>query len=210
MTFHSQIGQDEWVNTILKDKNTGYFIELGACDGVNISNTLYFENKGWDGLCIEPNDILFKQLMSNRKCSKSNCLVSGVKGLVVDFSMCGCLSGIIDDNTGPFTRKNNSVRKTTSTLEDVLDFHKAPHIIDYLSLDVEGHEYDILKTFPFDKYSFRCITVEHNEPHVGPAMQMQIRNFLENVGFTFIKGNDDVNGWGHGPIDDFYVNEDLI
>ena len=43
MTYFSQIGQDEWVNSILKNKKNGYFIELGACDGLYLSNTLYFE-----------------------------------------------------------------------------------------------------------------------------------------------------------------------
>jgi hypothetical protein len=82
-------------------------------------------------------------------------------------------------------------------------------VIDYLSLDVEGQEYNILRTFPFDKYKFRCITVEHNAPHIGPKQQMLIRDLLENNGYKFVKGNDDVNNWGHGPIDDFYIYSNL-
>jgi hypothetical protein len=60
----------------------------------------------------------------------------------------------------------------------------------YLSLDVEGSEYDILKTFDFDNYKFRCITVEHNEPHVGPEIQMKIRGVLESNGYKYVSGND--------------------
>jgi hypothetical protein len=100
--------------------------------------------------------------------------------------------------------------KTTNTLDNVLDSFHAPSIIDYLSLDVEGQEYEILSTFPFEKYSFRCMTVEHNAPHQGPDMQMKIRRLLESKGYRFVKGNDDVQRWGHGPIDDFYVHPEHI
>jgi hypothetical protein len=74
---------------------------------------------------------------------------------------------------------------------------------------VEGHEYEILQTFPFDEYTIECITVEHNEPHVGSDMRMKIRKILEANGYSFIKGNDDVCGWKHGPIDDFYVHSSI-
>lgn len=211
MNYNSQIEQDKWVHSVLGNKRNGYFIELGACDGLVYSNSLFFERElNWDGICIEPNDIYFEQLKKNRKCNVSNDLASEKEGNVVKFSMCGSVSGIIDENIGPFTKKDNYISKTTTTLNKVLDNFNAPKIIDYLSLDVEGQEYNILKTFPFDKYKFRCITVEHNEPHVGPTQQMMIRELLEKNGYKFIKGNDDVNNWGHGPIDDFYIYPELV
>lgn len=107
---------------------------------------------------------------------------------------------------GPWTRTSNVTIKTTNTLGNILDRYGAPSVIDYLSLDVEGQEYEILRTFPFDKYAFRCMTVEHNAPHQGDAMQKKIRDVLERNGYIFVKGNDDVRRWGHGPIDDFYIH----
>ena len=107
-------------------------------------------------------------------------------------------------------QKKHFVKKVTKTLAEILDNINAPEIIDYLSLDVEGHEYSILSTFPFDKYKFRCMTVEHNEPHQGPTQQMLIREILEKNGYKYVKGNDDVHNWGHGPIDDFYINTNLV
>lgn len=211
MTYHSQIGQDAWVQSVLGDKRDGYFVELGACDGVKLSNTLFFEKeRGWTGICIEPNDTYFNQLKHNRACHKSNDLISSVGDIVVDFAICAAASGIADENAGPFTNKTHTVKKVTSTLSRTLDTFNAPPIIDYLSLDVEGHEYSILSTFPFDRYKFRCITVEHNAPHVGPQQQNMIRELLEKNGYIFVKGNDDVCNWGHGPIDDFYVYPSLI
>lgn len=210
MYYHSQIGQDKWVHSIIGNKQNGYFIELGACDGLYLSNTLFFERElGWNGICIEPNSVYFKELEKNRKCNISNDLISSVSGNEVDFSICGAASGIADENIGPFTSKNYIIKKVTTTLAEVLDGINAPNVIDYLSLDVEGHEYSILSTFPFSKYKFRCITVEHNEPHVGQKQQMLIREILEHNGYKYVKGNDDIHNWGHGPIDDFYINSDF-
>ena len=207
MSYNSQIGQDKWVHSILGDKKDGYFIELGACDGLYLSNTLFFErNLNWNGICIEPNDNYIKDLSINRKCNISNELVYSCEGEKVKFALSDAASGIMDENIGPFTRKDRHVLKTTTTLGNILDKFNAPNIIDYLSLDVEGQEYNILSTFPFDKYNFRCITVEHNAPHIGPKQQMLIRELLEKNNYRFVKGNDDVNNWGHGPIDDFYIN----
>lgn len=213
MSYHSQIAQDKWVHSVLGDKSDGFFIELGACDGLMCSNTLFFERTlGWNGICIEPNDNYFKELVNNRKCIVNNSLVYSEEGVEFDFSQCHMTGGIIDENIGPFTSaaKEYLVKKVTTTLSNVLDSSNAPAIIDYLSLDVEGQEYNILRTFPFDKYKFRCITVEHNEPHIGNEHQMLIRALLEKNGYTFVKGNDDVQNWGHGPIDDFYVHSSLV
>ncbi len=205
--YNSQVGQDAWVESVLGAKRDGFFVELGACDGLYYSNTLYFERKyGWKGLCIEPNDMYFEKLVANRNCHCSNKLVYSEEGVEVDFSQCDALSGIvINGESGPFTSKTNIVKKNTTTLAKVLDSVSAPEVIDYLSLDVEGQEYSILSTFPFDKYKFRCMTVEHNAPHIGINNQMKIRGLLEANGYNYVKGNDDVLNWGCGPIDDFYV-----
>jgi FkbM family methyltransferase len=211
MDYYSQIGQDKWVHSVLGNKRNGFFIELGACDGLYLSNTLFFERTlGWNGICIEPNNVYFQELEKNRKCNISNDLISSESNKTVDFSFCEAASGIIDENVGPFTGRDRTIKKTTVTLDMILEKFNAPNVIDYLSLDVEGHEYSILSTFPFSKYKFRCITVEHNEPHVGPNQQMLIREILEKNGYKYVKGNDDVHNWGHGPIDDFYINTNIL
>lgn len=211
MTYSSQIGQDQWVESVLGDKKGGYFIELGACDGLYLSNTLYFErNHGWKGICIEPNDNYINMLRANRTCNISNDLVYSHEDVKMNFSLCSAASGIVDENIGPFTKKEHIVEKTTTTLAHILDTYSAPQTIDYLSLDVEGQEYNILSTFPFNRYKFRCMTIEHNAPHIGSNMQMKIRKLLEENGYKYVKGNDDVHNWKHGPIDDFYVHPALV
>jgi FkbM family methyltransferase len=207
--YKSQIGQDKWVQSVLGNKKGGYFIELGASDGIELSNTYFFEKElGWNGICIEPNPAFQKALSNNRGCNISYSCVSDTDNDEIDFIMCGHLSGT-PNTSGPFTKGNNIIKVKTKTLYSILKEHNAPKRIDYLSLDVEGHEYHVMKDFPFEEYKFNCITVEHNEPHTGPDMRMKLRKLFTENGYVFIKGNDDIRKWGHGPIDDFYVHSQI-
>ena len=203
--YKSQIGQDKWVQSTLNDKRDGFFIELGATNGVEYSNTYFFEKeRGWKGICIEPNPAYHLELSKTRSSQLCFYCVSNKDNEEIDFAVCEAASGAVS-TAGPFTKSDKIIKVKTKTLKTILQDYNAPKIIDYLSLDVEGHEYEVLKNFPFDEYKIRCLTVEHNEPHVGPEMRLKLRALLETNGYRFVKGNDDVHGWGHGPIDDFYV-----
>ena len=103
-----------------------------------------------------------------------------------------------------------SVMMKTRTISKVLEIYNSPYVIDYMSIDIEGKELDILKTFPFDDYHVNTITVEHNAPHIGEKYRLAIRKILEDNDFVFVKGNDDIHNWGHGPIEDFYKNKSIL
>lgn len=63
--FYSQAGQDKYlIENIYKNKEKGFFIDIGAHDGITYSNTYYLEKElGWSGICIEPNPKIYKQLL---------------------------------------------------------------------------------------------------------------------------------------------------
>ena len=209
--YSSQLEQDKWVvHEILKNRRNGFFVEFGGHDGVTFSNTRYMENAlGFQGICVEPNPKQYQMMLINRKCICSNELISSETGKTCEFVINGEYSGILDDNSGGNINAcvvdKSVIKLTTISLYDLLQKYNAPNVIDYLSIDVEGHEYEILKTFRFDKYIFKCITIEHNEPHHGSKMRNDIRTLLESNGYKFVKGNDDIHRWGHGSIDDFYI-----
>ena len=167
----SQLGQDLWVLEKLNFKRDGYFVEFGATDGVLLSNTLLLERDfGWRGLCAEPNPDFFLQLRQNRKCKALDTCIGTRTGDVVDFILADEYGGIADyadlDHLGAhrkaFAAAGKSVQMTTQSLHDFLTRNGAPRDIDYLSIDTEGNEYDILSTFPFKEWNIRLITVEHN------------------------------------------------
>lgn len=167
----SQLGQDLWVLEQTSYKRGGFFVEFGATDGLLLSNTHLLENAfDWHGLCAEPNPKLFEQLKRNRRCTVSNACIAGETGRQVDFIFADAYGGIAgfaheDSHAGKREayRRNGAVgRLTTISLHDFLKQHGAPRTIDYLSLDTEGSEFDILRTFPFDQWHIELITVEHN------------------------------------------------
>jgi FkbM family methyltransferase len=157
--YFSQYGQDYWVAKTLRKKHEGYFVEAGASDGIRFSNTLFFEKYlEWNGICIEANDSFYKRLLKNRECHCIHaCLGDDRK--TVNFNEEGKEYGGI---VSPDIDNAHVTQKMTIPLADILDECNAPKTIDYLSLDTEGSEYEILKTFPFSRYAFRALTIEHN------------------------------------------------
>jgi len=187
ITYYSQFGQDKWVlKDIFNFKREGYFVELGAGDGINKSNTYTLE-KGfnWKGLCIEANRDLFEKLKSNRKCICINECVSNDKKKVKFSVGKGLNNGIV--NIG-----NNFEYKETIKLEDIFNRNNVPKIIDYFSLDVEGHEFEILKNFPFNKYTFLAINIERPNK--------ELLNLLKTSGYIKV---------GSNPCDSLFINKIL-
>jgi hypothetical protein len=187
----SQFHQDEIVLSLLNEKSNGYFIELGAADGVEFSNTYYLEKMlDWKGLLIEPNPNFYKDLQNNRTCSISNKLCWSIPNLEVDFLLNNNMSGIVNDNSGYWVKENLSkdkIQLKTHLLQDILEEHNAPNYIDFLSLDVDGAEYEILKSFSFDRYNIELICVEHNSLYDGTDKKNLIKSLLIENNYDLIK-----------------------
>jgi len=184
--YVSGLGQDRWVMTeVFPGKRGGYFVEAGAKDGFHLSNTLLLETKcGWQGLCIEPGKEFGNLKNSGRKCEFSDTLLGEADGLELPFrddpelpELSGTPEFMLDDRK---QRAGTVTLKKTRTLASVLDEHQAPAQIDYLSLDTEGSEYLILRNFPFDRYRFGAITVEHNG---NQTEQQKIHDLLTENGY---------------------------
>lgn len=159
--------QDRWVVDILASKRNGYFVDIGASNGIHASNTYALEQQlGWQGICIEANDILFKQCQRNRECIVENICVYDHHGSVnfVEPSQHPGYGGIHENlkahKQNMWDDGGKMISKPCVPLANILDKHNAPKVIDYLSMDVEGSEPKILSVFPFDRYQFRSITIE--------------------------------------------------
>ena len=177
---YSQLDQDLWILSKFDTDYKGFYIDIGANDGVTISNSLLLEEKGWLGVCIEPAPTEFEKLNNNRKSNNYNICISDFNGKC-HFSENGFFGKISDKNTG---------NTDCLTLEYFLDNIDSPKVIDYLSIDVEGGEYDIIRNFPFDKYFVKYITIEHNAYGSNFTLKNNINSILskyfnleqENVG----------------------------
>jgi FkbM family methyltransferase len=203
MKSYSQYGQDTYAyNNFFKGKKNGKFLEIGADDGVTYSNTKFFEDLGWAGICIEPRPNAFELLTKNRKCICENIALDNKEGEVEFLSIHGYgkgLSGIVDNyETKHWNRANGQETKNskkeiikvkTHLLHNILENHNM-NDIDFCSLDVEGSEMNILQTIDFNKTNIRVFTIENN--YSDP----KLRQFMTSQGYKF-KGR--VN------IDDIYV-----
>lgn len=168
----SQLGQDLWVLERTGYKRGGYFVEFGATDGVLLSNTFLLETAfDWTGLLAEPNPEYFAELKENRKAKALDACITGRTGETVEFILADEFGGIKDyigrDHHAPRRQAyaeltENTVTLDTISLDDFLRQNKAPKAIDYISVDTEGNERDILSAFPFDKWDVAMWTVEHN------------------------------------------------
>ena len=201
----SQLGQDLKVLEFYKNKENGFFIELGASDGIELSNTYLLETQyNWKGICCEPIPARCKQLVRNRPnsicCSKA---VYNKSGLVVLFDIANnfdLLSGIskdIDHHRQRVDANKTTIKVETISLIDLLDQNNAPAFIEYMSLDTEGSEYEILKDFDFNKYTFGLLHIEHNfiEPRRG-----QIMTLLLSKGYVFIGPNHHDDMFKHSSV----------
>jgi FkbM family methyltransferase len=191
----SQLGQDINVLKFYKYKHNGFFIEIGASDGIILSNTYLLEKEyNWKGICVEPIPSNFEKLVKNRPqsiCSSN--AVYNTSGKIVEFDIANTfdlLSGIsseIDCHKARVAANKTTITVETITLLDLLDKCGAPKHIEYMSLDTEGSEYEILRVFDFSKYTFGLIDVEHN--FIEPK-RSQIRALLTAHGYKYIGENN--------------------
>jgi FkbM family methyltransferase len=183
----SQFSQDLFALSSTGFKRNGYFVEFGATDGVEMSNTYLLEKHySWTGILAEPARIWHSSLSSNRKVSIETCAVDDLSGKLVEFAedKSAMLSGLIQSS---YAGKNNSAvyQVSTISLNDLLAKYSAPKHIDYMSIDTEGSELQILENFSFSQHSFSVITVEHN----NREDRFRIKNILERNGYFCVHEN---------------------
>lgn len=166
----SQVQQDVFVVIESDFKVGGFFVEFGATNGLAFSNTFLLETEfSWRGILAEPARIWKKELMANRPNSfiEHLCVWKDSESkLTFNETQEPMLSTIDFFSEKDFHRDNrlngNKYEVGSISLIDLLIKYNAPKYIDYLSIDTEGSEYEILKAFDFSKFSFGVITIEHN------------------------------------------------
>ena len=182
----SQLGQDLFALIASGAKKKGFFVEFGSADGVALSNSFLLEKElGWSGILCEPSRSWHEDLKKNRSCTIEFRCVYSRTGEQIGFSenYIGELSGITeftgDDHHGLINRTTESYQVETISLLDLLIEHNAPKHVDFLSVDTEGSEFEILNAFDFSKYSFGAICVEHNYLENRP----KVKALLESNGY---------------------------
>jgi FkbM family methyltransferase len=183
----SQYKQDIFVLTQLGFKRNGYFVEFGATNGLELSNTYILEKQfDWSGILAEPGKCWHEELIKNRQCHIETDCVWSQSGELLKFNQVESanvstidLYSNLEDGHQKARRRGHTYEVNTISLLDLLDKYKAPKSIDYLSIDTEGSEFEILKNFDFSKYHFKIITCEHNHT----SARENIFNLLSSKGY---------------------------
>lgn len=201
---NSQIFQDIFVLNELKFLRNGFYVEFGALNGVKHSNTFLLEqNYNWNGILVEPSLRFFPDLKKNRsKNSLDNRAVYSVSGdqlLFNETNVEGLATLDTYSSSGGWERvSDEKYLVETITLLDLLIEKNAPKTINYLSIDTEGSEFEILKHFDFDVFFIEVITVEHN----FTKSREDIFKLLTSKGFK--RKYDKFSSY-----DDWYINDNI-
>jgi FkbM family methyltransferase len=201
MTYYGQWDTDKVIETYFPDQNTGVCVEVGAYDGIKGSNTKHFEDKGWDALCIEPNPNVWERLIKNRPksiCCSDACSDSEGTAMleVFDFSS-GIQSSLTSLNTDErlieqyvdAIENRTKVKVSTNKLSVLLRYYYLMNI-DFISIDTEGTELDVLKGMDFANRP-KLLVIENN--YDDP----EITEYLDEFGYRHDQ---------RYKVNDFYVD----
>ncbi|MBC6443120.1 MAG: FkbM family methyltransferase [Rhodobacteraceae bacterium] len=171
--YYSQAGQDRVVDRLLLGKQGGVYADIGGYNGVTGSNTLFFEIfRGWSGILVEPAPAQLRQAEAVRRCPCYGYAVAG-EACTLEFMEVTAgftqMSGFLDTydaNLLAQVRGDPRHREKIHTLEakplGSILAQGGLNRIDYLSLDVEGGEMDILRSFDFDAFDVQIWSIENN------------------------------------------------
>jgi FkbM family methyltransferase len=162
-----QLLQDVFCIICLGEKRDGYFVEVGVGGGKSISNTYMLEKEfGWKGVLVEPNISSHESIRFHRTAHLETRAAASKSGIMLEFQEVvgnGEHSRIANTGGHKFEKSSfKSYQVETITMNEILEKQGAPKEIDFLSLDTEGSELDILAGIDFKKYTFKVMSIEHN------------------------------------------------
>jgi FkbM family methyltransferase len=194
---YAQIAQDLWVLSETRLKRGGFFVEFGASDGVTLSNTYLLENHfGWTGILAEPVPMLHDSIRRNRMAALSTKCVWSRSGEIVPFRVCraheySTIEGF-QESSHHDRSQYETIHVETISLNDLLVEQCAPAHIDYISMDTEGSEFDILSTFDFDRFRVDLFSIEHNRT----SNEIKIDTHMAERGYErAYPDNSHFDGW---------------
>jgi FkbM family methyltransferase len=187
----SQEQEERLVREFFGGDDSGFYVEVGANHPTEGSQTWHLEHLGWTGVLVEPQPDLAAFLVTERKSAivfPVACTSPENAGQVMSLHVDGARSGLNRERMAPGSKTEYVIAVQTKTLDTILGEAQAPAPIDLLSIDVEGHELEVLSGFNFQRWQPLLILIED---HVGT---LQTHRFLKARGYQLIRrlGN---NGW---------------
>jgi len=192
---YSQDGEDMILKAIYEQKKgyKGFFVDVGAHHPVRYSNTNYFYKRGWKGINIEPTPSAIGAFNTFRKRDINLNIGIGPEKTKLKFycfnePALNSFSEQVSKKIDAESVKYKIIKELdidVLPLGDVLDQHLPVNTpIDFLSIDVEGLDYQVLLSNNWDKYKPGVILVEENV-NVDDLNRSPIYQFLKGKGYSF-------------------------
>ncbi len=199
--YYGQRGQDYFLDQkIFNGRPTGFYLDIGANDPKELSNTLYFEEQGWTGLAFEPQERFRNKWKTERKTPCLEYLLGATEGEEVTFveydtnEWQNALSGVegfaLEEGKNIENVASKRMRLTKRALGNILKEQGVTHV-DFMSLDVEGYEYEVLQGINFEEVRIDVIVVENDRTHMGDQF---LRTYIKSKGYNHVArlSGDDV------------------
>ena len=197
--YHSQRGQDYFVDKLFRHKRNGYFVDVGANHPTLISNTWFFEQAGWNGLSFEPQEKLY-ELFRQQRHTEILPYVLGAEEGEVEFATVDtegwqhALSGVLGvAELAVPALKDQHVRTSKKRMRrlDTVLFERGIHQVDFMSIDVEGFEMEVLRGLDLQRIEVDVLIVENDRTPFG---DQALRDYVIAQGYRYIArlSGDDV------------------
>ncbi|MCG8449561.1 MAG: FkbM family methyltransferase [Pirellulales bacterium] len=174
--YHSQYGEDRYLHQVLQVPATGTFVDVGAGDPIVLSNTFFFEQNGWQGLCIDADRRQCKRLEQERA-RVEWAAVSSEPGEVDVYLMPDPnFSTILQDEQSASMTAEQVTKVKAEPLETLLEKHQIGQI-DLLDIDVEGAEIDVWRSMDYHKHRPQVVIVEYLAWGVGDRSEEILGEF---------------------------------
>ncbi|CAM8366314.1 fkbM_fam, methyltransferase, FkbM family [Candidatus Methylopumilus planktonicus] len=209
--FYAQYDEDKILNKIFKNRKNGICAEVGGFDGLTGSNTMFFENIGWSCLIVEPMPEFCKKIKILRKCIVAQYAASTGEGSA-DFYIAEGVETLstMEHSDAHFLRINSTpgsnLRKIsvkTKRLDDILIEHGFDSI-DFITIDVEGHEISVLNGLDFKKIKIKILIIEDN----SNGFDRSVKNLMALNGYRRFKKTGCNDWYTNDP--DIYSSLDVL
>ncbi len=202
---YAQHGEDLAIKRYFKTQEKGHYVDVGAFDPVKYSNTNMFYLNGWSGINVEPNPEGFQRFVEQRQRDTNiNCGISLSQERLTYYKFNhGAVNTFVEEQASIWNKKQGfNIEKTidikTISLESVLDSNWNGQDIDFMSIDVEGMDFQVLQSNNWKKYLPEMLIVEENIYQYQNYRDSPIYQFLSTKGYVL---------WNINAISIFYVLE---
>lgn len=189
----SKSGEDMQLKQLLKINRKGVYVDIGCWDPVRASNSYYFYLRGWKGICIDPNPKM-QELFAKKR--KSDIFINNAVGIgnkILTYYMLEDKLSSMNTLDYSFIQQHNLENKIvekkdveTVSLQNILKKHiKAGEIIDFLDVDVEGFDLEVLQSNDWEKFRPRIILVE-SDKCLKDDLQSEITKYLEQKEYKIV------------------------